>query len=226
MDRVAGDLPGAFWRLWAATAASNLADGVVWLLIPVLAVQLGAGPAELALVVIAERGPMLVLGLLAGGLADRHDRRRTMLAVQGLRVVAALALLAVAVAGTISIPALILAALLLGTGEVFFDTNAQALVAALVRPDRLVRANARLDAATTVANTFVVPPLGGVLLAVSAALALSVATGGFAVAAVLLVLIPGTFRPTVAGPRRHLAVEIRDGLSSSDGIRCSGRSRR
>ena len=45
-----------------------------------------------------------------------------------------------AFAGTLTIPALIVAALLLGTGEVFFDTNAQALVAALVRPERLVPA--------------------------------------------------------------------------------------
>ena len=43
---MAGDLPRAFWRLWLATAASNLADGIVWLLIPVLAVRLGAGPGE------------------------------------------------------------------------------------------------------------------------------------------------------------------------------------
>ena len=64
-----------------------------------------------------------------------------------------------------------------------------------------------------IANTFVGPPLGGVLLAVSAVLALSVATGAFALAAVLLLLIPGTFRPAAVGPRRHLAVEIRDGLS-------------
>jgi MFS family permease len=212
MDKVAGDLPGAFWRLWAATGASNLADGIVWLLIPVLAVQMGAGPGELALVTIAERGPMLVLGLLAGGLADRHDRRRTMLSVEALRVVAASGLLAVAFAGTLSIPVLILAALLLGIGEVFFDTNSQALVAALVRPDHLVPANARLDAVTTLANTFIGPPLGGVLVAVSVVLALSVATGGFVIAAVLLLILPGTFRPIVAGPRRHLAVEIRDGL--------------
>ena len=213
IDRVLGDLPRAFWRLWLATGASNLADGIVWLMIPVLAVRLGAGPAELALVTIAERGPMLVLGLVAGGLADRHDRRRTMLAVQVLRVVAALVLLGVAYAGTLSIPALILAALLLGTGEVFFDTNAQALVANLVSPGQLVRANGRLDAVTTLANTFVGPPLGGLLLAVSVVLALTVPVGAFAVAAALLLLLPGTFRPAVAGPRRHLAVEIREGLS-------------
>ena len=213
MGRVAGGLPGAFWRLWVATGASNLADGIVWLLIPVLAVQLGAGPGELALVTIAERGPMLVLGLLAGGLADRHDRRLTMLAVQALRVVAAFGLLAVAIAGSLTIPALIVAALLLGTGEVFFDTNAQAMVAALVRPERLVPANARLDAVTTIANTFVGPPLGGLLLAISVVLALSITTGAFAVAAVLLLVIPGTFRPAVVGPRRHLAIEIRDGLA-------------
>jgi MFS family permease len=213
IDRVLGDLPRAFWRLWLATGASNLADGIVWLMIPVLAVQLGAGPGELALVTIAERGPMLVLGLVAGGLADRHDRRRTMLAVQLLRVVAALALLAVAFAGTLSIPVLILAALLLGTGEVFFDTNAQALVANLVSPGHLVRANARLDAVTRLANTLVGPPLGGLLLAVSVVLALTVSVGAFAFAAAMLLVIPGAFMPAVAGPRRHLAVEIREGLS-------------
>ena len=213
IHEVADRLPGAFWRLWVATAISNLADGIVWLMIPVLAVQMGAGPGELALVTIADRGPMLVLGLLAGGLADRHDRRRTMVAVQVLRIVAALGLLAVAFAGTLTIPALILAALLFGTGEVFFDTNAQALVAVLVRPERLVRANARLDAVTTIGNTFVGPPLGGVLVAISVVLALSITTGAFAVAAVLLLLIPGAFRPEVAGPRRHLALEIREGLT-------------
>ena len=213
IDRMAGDLPTAFWRLWWATASSNLADGIVWLLIPVLAVRLGAGPGELALVTIAERGPMLVLGLLAGGLADRHDRRRTMLAVQALRVVAAAVLLAVAFVGGLSLPVLILGALLLGTGEVFFDTNGQALVAALVRPDRLVGANGRLDAVTTITNSFVGPPLGGLLLAVSVVLALTISTLAFALAALLLLIIPGTFRPTTAEPRRHLAIEIREGLA-------------
>ena len=210
---MAGGLPRAFWRLWLATAASNLADGIVWLLIPVLAVRLGAGPGELALVTIAERGPMLLLGLVAGGLADRHDRRRTMLAVQALRVVAAIVLLCVAFAGALSIPVLILGALLLGTGEVFFDTNGQALVAALVRPGRLVQANARLGAVTTITNTFIGPPLGGLLLAISVVLALTVSTVSFALAAVLLLIIPGTFRPTVEVQRRHLAIEIREGLA-------------
>src|SRR4051794_5103455 len=212
-DRLGGGLPAAFWRLWTADAASNLADGIVWLLIPVVAVQLGAGPGELALVTIAERGPMLVLGLVAGGLADRHDRRYTMLAVQALRIVAAGVLLAVALTGALSIPALILGALLLGTGEVFFDTNAQALVAALVPRDGLVRANARLDAVGMIANTFIGPPLGGVLVAISVTLALSVTTGSFAAAALLLLLIPGSFRPAATVERRHLAVEIREGAA-------------
>ena len=210
---IAGGLRASFWRLWAATGSSNLADGIVWLLIPVLAVQLGAGPPELALVTIAERGPMLVLGLVAGGLADRHDRRRAMVAVQVLRVASAGLLLVVAGTGGLTIPVLILAALLLGTGEVFFDTNAQALVAGLVTRDRLVHANARLDAVTTITNTFVGPPLGGLLMVVSVTLAIAVATGAFAAAVLLLLLIPGSFRPVAGGPRRHLAVEIREGLA-------------
>jgi MFS family permease len=205
--------PAAFRRLWVSTASANLADGIVWLLIPVLAVQLGAGAPELALITIANRGPMLVLGLVAGGLADRHDRRRTMLAVQALRIATTLGLLAVVGSGTVAIPALVLAALLLGIGEVFFDTNAQAFVAALVPAKALVAANGRLDAVTTITNTFIGPPLGGWLLAISSSLAVGVAAVAFALAAAALIAISGTFRPPVPEARASLASEIRDGLA-------------
>ena len=43
-----GGLPRDYWRLWASSAASNLADGVFWIAFPLLAVQLTDSPAAVA----------------------------------------------------------------------------------------------------------------------------------------------------------------------------------
>lgn len=206
-------LPPAFWRLWWSTASANLADGILWVVIPVLAVERGAGAIDLALITIANRGPMLVLGLLAGGLADRHDRRQTMLAVQALGVTTAVGLLAALSTGTVAIPTLILAALLLGIGEVFFDTNAQAFVANLVPERQLIAANGRIDVATTVMNALVGPPLGGWLLSASASLAVGVAATALGLAAAALFSIRGRFRPARRDPQASLRSEIAAGLA-------------
>ena len=81
-----GGLSANFWRLWASTAAANLADGISLIAIPLIAVRLTRSPAEIAGVSIAAQVPMVLFGLVAGGLADRLDRRWTMLVVQLLRV--------------------------------------------------------------------------------------------------------------------------------------------
>lgn len=207
-----GGLPANFWRLWSSSASANLADGVALVAIPLIAVRLTDSPAEIAGVAIAAQIPMLVLGLVAGGLADRFDRRWTMLAVQLLRVVVIGALAALALVDALSMPVLYAVAFVLGAGETFFDTNAQAILPAVVGRDRLVNANGRLLAAETVMNGFVGPPLGGILVAIAIPLALASAAVGFGIAAVGLLLIAGTFRAERDGPRRALAAEIGEGI--------------
>src|SRR3954451_20863301 len=76
-----------FARLWTASAASNLADGVLWVVVPLLATALTRSPALVAGVTLAQRLPWLLFALPAGALADRLDRRRTMFNVELLRVV-------------------------------------------------------------------------------------------------------------------------------------------
>ena len=41
-------LPANFWRLWTSSAAANLADGIVAVSVPLIAVQLTRSPAEVA----------------------------------------------------------------------------------------------------------------------------------------------------------------------------------
>jgi MFS family permease len=208
-----GGLSANFWRLWASTVAANLADGIGSVVLPLVAVRLTASPAEIAGVSVAFLVPALIFGLPAGGLADRLDRRWTMLAVQVLRVGVLGALTGLALADAMSMPALYVSAFVIGSGEAFFDTNAQSITPQLVGRERLVAANGRLFAAETVMNSFVGPPLGGLLIALSLPVALGGGVAGYAIAAGGLLLITGTFRPEREGPARRLALEIGEGLA-------------
>jgi MFS family permease len=210
---LAGGLPANFWRLWGSSTAANLADGVVWVALPLIAVRLTTSPIEVATVTVWFQIPRIGLALLAGGLADRLDRRWTMVAVQSVRVVVIGSLAAAAALDGLGLGALYAAAFLLGAGEAFFDSNAQSIVPVIVPRQRLMAANGRLVAAEVVMNTFVGPPLGGLLVAMAVPVALASATLGFALAAGGLVMIAGSFRPQPHGQRRRLALEIGEGIS-------------
>ena len=80
-----GGLGAEFRKLWAASAASNLGDGVWLVAAPLLAATLTRDPALVAGLAFAQRLPWLLFPLLSGALADRLDRRRAMVAVAALR---------------------------------------------------------------------------------------------------------------------------------------------
>jgi hypothetical protein len=67
-----------FHKLWAASAASNLSDGITLVAAPLLAASLTRDPALVAGLAFAQRLPWLLFALLSGALADRLDRRRAM----------------------------------------------------------------------------------------------------------------------------------------------------
>jgi MFS family permease len=207
-----GGLNANFWKLWGSSATANLADGITAIAIPLIALTLTRSPAEIAAVTVAAQVPMLLLGLIAGGLADRLDRRWTMFLVQLLRVAVVGTLTVLALADALSMPIIYAAAFTIGTGEAFFDTNAQSILPAIVGKDRLVIANGRLFAAETVMNQFVGPPVGGLLIALSVPLALGAGAVGYALGAVGLLMIVGSFRAERAGPPRRLHVEIGEGI--------------
>jgi MFS family permease len=62
-------------------------------------------------------------------------------------------------------------------------------------------------------NSFVGPPLGGLLIAVSVPLALSGSVAGYAIAAAGLIVLRGSFRPERTGPARRLHHEILEGIA-------------
>lgn len=205
-------LPANFWRLWSASAASNLADGLFFIALPLLAVRLTDSPILIAGLAIAGRLPWLVFVLVAGALADRLDRRTTMRNVQLFRVGVVSVLAALAVMDALSLPVLYVAAFVLGVGETLFDTAAQSILPSVVDKEQLATANGRLYAVELVMNQFVGPPLGGVLIGVSVPLVLGSSIVGYALAAVGLTLVVGSFRPQRSGPPTRLTSDIAEGL--------------
>jgi MFS family permease len=202
----------SYWRLWVSSAASNLADGVFFIALPLIAVRLTDSPVLVAGVAVAGRLPWLLFVLVAGALADRLDRRRTMINVQLARVLIVGAMAVLALFDLLSLPALYAVALVLGIGETLFDTSAQSLMPSIVAKEQLSKANGRLYAVELSMNQFVGPPAGGFLVAISIPLALGGAAVGYAVAALGLVLIAGSFKPERKGPKTSIATDIAEGL--------------
>jgi MFS family permease len=192
-----------FHKALVASGFANLADGVFQVALPLLAVQLTRSPLLVAGVAVAARLPWL-LAPVAGALADRLDRRQTMVRVNLVRTVL-LGGLALAVAADLATLVMLYAvALLLGFAETLFDTSDQSLLPAIVPRDDLTRANSLLFAVEMVANTFVGPPLGGLLAAVGLAVAMGVPAVAYLAGAGCVALIAGSFRAAggTAGPTR------------------------
>jgi len=204
-----------FHKALAASGFANLADGVLWVALPLLAVQLTRSPVLIAGVTVAARLPWL-LAPVAGAFADRLDRRQSMVRVNLVRTVL-LGGLALAVAADLaSLPMLYAVAVLLGAAETLFDTSAQSLLPAVVPRDDLTRANSRLFAVELIANTFIGPPLGGLLAGAGLAIAFGAPAAAYLVGAGVLALIVGSFRAAGAEPAG--STRLRDEIAEGAGF--------
>src|SRR6478672_7384580 len=88
-----------FRCLLAASATANLADGIFQVALPLIALAVTRDAGAFAAVTLVGRLPWLLFALPAGALADRLDRRRTMVLVDIARVAVIGALAAVTAAG-------------------------------------------------------------------------------------------------------------------------------
>jgi MFS family permease len=210
---IGGGLGRRFWTLFSASFLANLSDGIFQIALPLLAVGLTDQPGLVAGVAVASRLPWLVFALIAGALADRLDRRRTMILVDGGRVAILVGLTAAVVTGTATIWLLYLVAFALGCLETMFDTAASSMLPSVVGQERVVAANSRLNAVELTMNQFVGPPVGGFLAAMALATAFGTAAAGYLGALLCLVTLTGSFRPDRVGPPTAIHTEIREGLS-------------
>jgi MFS family permease len=201
----------SYQRLVVSSGLSNLADGIFQVALPIVTLGVTRDPGAFAAVTLALRLPWLLFALPAGAYADRLDRRRTMLLISLGRAVVIGGLAAIVVSGGETLWLLCAAAFVLGMGETLFDTSAQSIIPSVVPADDLSRANARLYAVELTANQFIGPPIGGLIAGIAAAAALGGSAGAYVLAAVVLALISGSFRPERTGPATRLRHDIVEG---------------
>lgn len=118
----------AFRWLWCSTLASSGAQQMERVATAWLALQSGGDAFSVGLVFAARSLPSLLLGLAAGTIADRIDRRLQVLAVMGSALPLMVAIGQIVGAGAIHIGQVIVIALMAGCLQVFDTPARQALV--------------------------------------------------------------------------------------------------
>jgi MFS family permease len=201
----------SYRKLFISTTISNIGDGMSLVAYPWLASALTRNPLLIAGVALVQRLPWMIFTLPAGVITDRVDRKKAMVTADFARFVLTLIVAFAVLAKQGTLPGadelaqvtgtatglyalLLVATLLLGTAEVLRDNCGQTFMPSIVEVDQLEKANGRMWSAEQIANTFVGPPLGSLLLLAAFALPFFVDAGSFLVASVLVWSIPGTFR--------------------------------
>jgi MFS family permease len=224
----------AYWKLWSATAISNLGDGVAGVAYPWLASAVTRSPLLIAAAGFASRLPWLVFTLHAGVITDRFDRRKLILGMDLFRGFLTVIVGVVVLLNRDSLPSLnelssitdletnwalyltlLLASFLFGLAEVLRDNSAQTLMPSVVAEENLEKANGRMWSAESLTNSFIGPPLGSLLIGISIFIPFFFDAVSFFVAVALIATIGGSFRPVSQKPREKLNFksEIKEGFS-------------
>lgn len=201
-----------FTALWIGQTISEVGTRITLFVFP-LATYAMTGSTLLAAAAEALHLLGLVGALLpAGVLADRMDRRRLMRVASGTGFLLYASLAVAGILGALSVPHLMVVALLTGVGAgVFLPAEISAVrsvVAAEELPTALSQNQARLHVAALVGA-----PLGGVLFSITRWLPFAVDAVSFAVSWLLL----GRLRtdlsaPRYDGPRRRPGQELAAGI--------------
>ena len=155
-----------FLVLWLAQLGSNIGSwmqtvGAQWFL-----VETGASPVLVSLVQSASLAPALLLGLVAGVLADAFNRRRLILGSNLFAAGAGCLLTGIAALGLLGPDSLLLYTFLIGCGVALSSPAWQAVTPSLVPREQIRSASALGSVAVNTARA-IGPALGGLLVSVA-----------------------------------------------------------
>lgn len=153
----------AFSRFYAGQALSYLGDGLRRLAIPLLVFRLTGSATAVGLTWGLELMPFAIVSLIGGSLADRVDRRRTMLVCDGLRFAVMTALCALLATGHLTIGIVYAAVMVLSVGGALFVASQMPSIRYVLGADGSRSGLSALHATEQTVN-LVAPPLGGALM--------------------------------------------------------------
>jgi MFS family permease len=201
-----------FWRLYASSATSNLADGIGRTALPLIAASYTRDPVLVSGLASFAFLPWLLFALVSGAVVDRVDRRYAMSAANAVRALSLGVLAVLVVAGEGSVLALYVVAFLLGTAETIYDSATRALLPQVIERRHMDRANSLLTAEESLGQQFIGSPLGSALFALAVALPVALNSIGFAVAALLILTVRGVQRPQRTGGPTTVRADVAEGV--------------
>jgi MFS family permease len=215
----AADVPGlvplrrnaGFRLLWIGQLLSDAGSQIGLLAYPLLILALTHSAVLAGVVGTTRASTRLCLQLPAGALADRFDRRRTMIICDTMRAVLMTLLGLLIVARLAPWPVVLVVSLIEGGASALFDPAATAALPGIVPDGQLEEAWAATEARTYGAS-LVGPALGGVLFGLGRAVPFLADAVSYAVSFGTVSRIRGRFRPQQAAARKALWREVGDGL--------------
>lgn len=182
----------SFRIVFFGSFASSIGTWMQSVTLGAYALELSGSPTFLSLVLFAQLGPMLVLSVVGGALADVVDRRRLLVAAEVEQMLASAALALLVATGEPSQAALLAVVALIGTGSAIHLPAFSAVLPTLVDREDLAGAVSLNSTQMNVARV-IGPALGGLSFAAFGAasvFALNAFTYLFVIAAVLAVRLP------------------------------------
>ena len=205
-----------FQLLWGGQAVSLLGSQTARIAYPLLVLAMTGSPAKAGIAGFAAMLGYLLFPLPAGGLADRHDRKRIMIACDAVRL-AAVASIAVAYwAAHLTYAQILVAGFVEGSATIFFNLAERAALPMLVHPSHRSAAVGQNEARSNVAQ-LAGPPLGGALFGLSRAAPFAADALSYLASLATLPFIRTPMqaaRPgAAAAAPRDLRAELREGLA-------------
>ena len=183
-----------FRLLWLAATTSAVGSAFVPVALAFAVLGIGGNATSLGLVLLAGTLAGLSSYLVAGVWADRVSRRTLMLGADVIRLLVEVAVAASLLTRHGQIWQLALASVLVASATAFEGPASTGLVAEIVAPDRLQKANSLLSISTS-ASSVVGPALAGLLVATAGAgWAFAVDAASFAGSAAFLIVMPSLGR--------------------------------
>lgn len=191
-----------FMTLWGGQLVSSVGSRLSSFALGLWVLHTTGSTTQFAITYILMALPPVVLGTVAGTLADRHDRRRIMMLCDGLATALMLALAASLAWGHLAVWHVYLAVGITAVLDTFRMPAFLASVPLLVRTEDLARANG-LAQTSEAASSIAGPLLAGVLVStISSAGVIVVDALSFAVGVMTLALVTIP-HPLPSGPDEH-----------------------
>ena len=202
-----------FQLLWGGQAVSLLGSQTSKIAYPLLVLAMTGSPAKAGIAGFAAMLGYLLFPLPAGGLADRHDRKRIMIACDAIRLVAVGSIAVAGWAAHITYVQVLVAGFAEGTASVFFGVAQRAALPMLVHPSQRSLAVSQNEARQNAAQ-LAGPALGGTLFGLSWAAPFAADALSYLASLVTLPFIKTPMQATTAAPAPPAVPAVADPAAS------------